>query len=878
MNRTVAALIGFVAGAWLLQQQADLPPGSMRWALGVGGAAVLLLAFLIGRRAQAAAAALLAGPRLSARRGTEAADTPLGTSAAMSSSAAAILGISVILAFVAGGMLGFTHAAWMAQVRLADELRFEDEGQDVRVIGTVASLPAHLQRGTRFEFNVEEVRTPALHVPARLALAWFDEDARVRPAQRWEFTVRLRRPHGNLNPGGFDLEAWLLERGVRATGYVRANKAEPARKIEDFVAVPLLVVDRARDGLRDALAARLQSYRYGGVLIALVLGDQRAIREDDWLLFNRTGISHLVSISGLHITMIAGLGALLAGWAWRRSPRLLAWGAAQSAAALAAVVTALAYCLLAGWGVPAQRTFLMLATVAVALWQRLGTRPATTLAMAAFLVCLLDPWAVRAPGFWLSFGAVAAIFLTAGGRRPAPAHSRFGAIRGKLAAAARVQLAVTTALIPLTIALFQQVSVVSPLANALAIPVVSLAVTPLALVAAAFAALPEPLGAFAVPLLAVAHGLFSALAQALEAAVAWPGATVTLAAPPLWAVFLGVAGAAWLLAPRGWPWRWAGAIWLLPLFAWPLLRPASDEIWVTALDVGQGMAVLVETRSHALLYDTGPRFTAADAGGRIIAPYLRYRGIDRLDWLVVSHLDSDHSGGAESILSQLRVERVLTSIDPAHRSLRGAAHIERCLDGQAFALGDLRLQVLHPEAPDYARRERSTNARSCVLALHWGRQRVLLTGDLPAVDEERLLARRPDQAATLISAPHHGSRHSSSPAFLAATRPRWALVQAGYRNRFGHPDPGVVARYRAQRTEVARTDQLGSLQWRLHRDGGGRFVATRHQEARYWHNRPAAELPLPDADDGDPALPATGAADSRLPLNAPTEMMTPDQP
>lgn len=774
MNRFVAALAGFVAGAWVLQQQAELPPVPMLWAIGGGGLLVLLLALLLARRS--APAVPVDGARLEAV-------VPAQTAMRVASG---------VLVLLAGGLLGFTHAAWMAHVRLADELRFEDEGRDVRVIGTVASLPARLERGTRFEFNVEEVRTPALHVPARLALAWFDDTAQVRPAQRWELTVRLRRPHGNFNPGGFDLEAWLLERGVRATGYVRTSKAEAPRKIDDYVLAPLLVVDRARDALRDSLRARLQDHRYGGVLIALVLGDQRAISENDWLLFNRTGISHLVSISGLHITMIAGLGGLLVGWLWRRSPRLLAWGAAQSAAAVAAVLTALAYCLLAGWGVPAQRTFLMLATVAVALWLRLGTRPATTLAVAAFVVCALDPWAVRSPGFWLSFGAVAAIFLTVGGRRAPLPRGRFGGLKAKLAAAARVQLAVTVALIPLTIALFQQVSVISPLANAVAIPVVSLAVTPLALLGAACAALPEPLGAFAVPLLALAHALFSALAQALAAAVVWPAATVTLAAPPAWAVALGVVGAAWLLAPPGWPLRWAGAVWLLPLFAWPLTRPQTDELWVTALDVGQGMAVLVETRSHAVLYDTGPRFASSDAGGRIIAPYLRHRGIERLDLLVVSHLDSDHSGGAESILRHMRVDRVLTSIDPAHRSLRAAVHVDKCLDGQALALGDLQLRVLHPEPADYG--QRSTNARSCVLALHWGRARVLLTGDLPGAEEERLLARYPEPAATLVSAPHHGSRHSSSAAFVAATHPRWALVQAGYHNRFGHPDPGVVAR------------------------------------------------------------------------------------
>jgi competence protein ComEC len=805
---------------------------------------------------------------------------------------------------VAAALLGFVHAALFAHLRLADELRFEDEGRDVRIVGTVASLPASLQRGVRFEFAVESLATggsaadqrtdaaSGVHVPARVALSWYGDDVRVRPAQRWEFTVRLRRPHGNFNPGGFDIEAWMLERGVRASGVVRVDARSGAlpRKLDELVAHPLLLVDRARDGLRDALRRHLQEpadgkgegagpFRYAGVLIALVLGDQRAIRESDWLLFNRTGIAHLVSISGLHITMIAGLAAVAVGALWRRSPKLLSLAAAQSAAAIGAVIAALLYCLLAGWGVPAQRTFLMLLTVAAALWLRIGTRPMVTLTIAAFVVCVIDPWAVLAPGFWLSFGAVAAIFAAMHGRTAIEQAAK--TIWRRLREAAHVQIAVTIALVPLTIALFQQVSLISPLANAIAIPVVSLVVTPLALLAAAFVALPEPLGAIAVPLLAIAHWLFALLAQGLELAAALPAATVTLAAPPAWTVVLACAGVAWLLMPKGWPQRWLGALWLLPALAWPVVRPPSGEAWITALDVGQGMAVLVETPTHALLYDTGPRFsTAADAGGRVIAPYLRARGIDRLDWLVVSHLDSDHSGGAASLLQSVPIASVLTSIEPAHPAVAGPAQVHRCVDGQAYALGALQVRVLHPESADYARPQRETNARSCVLELRWGAHRVLLTGDLPAAEEARLTARYPELAqppSTLISVPHHGSRHSSSAAFVAGTQPRWALVQAGYRNRFGHPDAGVIARYQSAGAEVARTDHLGALSWRLHEGGGVQVSAARVSAARYWHNRPAVVSALPPATAAETADP-DGREAPRLPAGPSAEIITPDQP
>jgi competence protein ComEC len=813
-----AALAAFVAGAFLLQRQPELPA-----------------AFALSLLAAAAAGCWAAALALAARASFARKDR-----------------IVAVLVVAGAAFAGFAYAAAVAHVRMADELAFADEGRDLRVTGVIASLPAQLERGTRFELAVERVETPGVRMPARIALAWYGADVRVRAAERWSLTVRLRRPHGAMNPGGFDLEGWMLERNLRATGYVRDGRAiEAPQRLDPMVWQAGPAVDRARQRLREAMQRRLAAERHGGVLIALVLGDQRAISEADWSLFNRTGISHLVSISGLHITMIAGLAALAAGALWRRSRRLLAFGSAQAAAATTAVVTAFAYCLLAGWGVPAQRTFFMLATVAAALVLRRGVGPATTLALAAAVVCLLDPWAVIAPGFWLSFGAVAAIFLVMHGRAALRVERSW---RTRSADAVRIQLAVTLALVPLTIVLFQQVSVVSPLANAVAIPLVSLAVTPLALVGAAFVLLPEPFASFAVPLFAFAHWLFDLLVVALQRLDALPWASVPIAAPPHWALMLALGGVLWLLAPPGCPLRWVGAIWLLPLFVWPAARPADGALWVTALDVGQGTAVLVETRDAVLLYDTGPRYTpAADAGERVILPYLRWRGIGRIDVLVVSHADGDHSGGAAAILRTLPVARVLTSIDPAHPALAGAARIGRCEAGQRIALGALEARVLHPLASDYERRGATTNALSCVIAVGTDSARVLLTGDISARDEAQLVARTDALAAPLASAPHHGSRHSSSAAFVQAARPRWVIVQAGYRNRFGHPDAAVVERYRQAGAQVARTDHAGAIQWRWRRDGAIEVEAWRRQHARYWHNRPAPVLEPEPIEADEPA-------------------------
>ncbi|MFN9031241.1 MAG: DNA internalization-related competence protein ComEC/Rec2 [Betaproteobacteria bacterium] len=806
-------LAAFVAGSALLQQQAALPSSAVLVALLVGAPCVAWL----GWRWR---------PNGRARRA---------------------------LVLLAAGAVGFAYAGLWAQVRLADALAFADEGKDVRVVGVIASLPAHLERGQRFEFKVEQVHGE-VHIPRRLSLAWYGADERVRPAERWEFTVRLRRPHGAMNPGGFDLEAWLLERDLRATGYVRDGQLDMApRRLAERVWQAGPLVDRARDTLRDRMQAHLAGTRYGGVLIALVLGDQRAIAEEDWLLFNRTGISHLVSISGLHITMIAGLIALAASALWRRSRRLLALAPAQTVAATAGMLAALAYCLLAGWGVPAQRTFFMLATVALALLSRLALRPSLTLAAAAAVVTLLDPWAVLAPGFWLSFGAVAAILFSLASRLRAEQTWR-----GTLVQATHMQLAVTTALVPLTVLLFQQVSLVSPLANAVAIPLVSLVVTPLALLGGFLVMLPEPLAALAVPVLAIAHWIFALLAQGL----AWVGgfgwASVALPAPPWWTLPLALAGVAWLLAPPGWPARWVGALWLLPMLLWPAQRPGLNEVWVTALDVGQGAAVLVESGDQVVLYDTGPRYSAqSDAGGRIIAPYLRWRGIGAIDLMIVSHLDSDHSGGVASLLRSLPVRRVLTSMDPTHPALVGAS-VERCVAGLQVRLSPLQIEVLHPLPADYARKL-GGNAMSCVVVIEAAGRRLLLTGDLPARQEAELVARSGAALrASLAMAPHHGSRNSSTDALVQAMGADAVIVQAGYRNRFGHPDASVVARYEAAGGRVLRTDAGGALQWRLRIDGRDEFSAWRKHGRRYWHNQPAA-AGLAHINDGSAADAANGA-------------------
>jgi competence protein ComEC len=746
-----------------------------------------------------------------------------------------------VRAVIAGALLGYAWAALLAQLALAPALAASDEGRDISIVGIVDSLPARFEQGTRFNFRVEQTLTPGARVPPRVALSWYaaadgmaQPDGGLQPGQRWQLGVRLQRPHGNANPGGFDYEAWLLEQGVRATGYVRTARAGN-RRLDDFVPSFGALVERSRAVLRDRILAALADREYAGVIVALVIGDQRGIDQSDWQVFNRTGISHLISISGLHITMIAGLAALGVSALWRRSfftgaqlPLLLP---AQKAAALAGAVAALLYVLLAGFGVPAQRTLYMLAVVALALWTGRLTAVTHVLCAALLVVVLLDPWAVLWPGFWLSFGAVAMI-LFAGYGRIGP---RAAGMRGALLLAGRTQWAVTLGLVPLTMLLFGQVSLVSPLANALAIPLVSFVVTPLAL---AGSLLPDPVCGW---LLTLAHAAVQALAWLLKQLAQAPVAVWRAPAPQAWVFLLALGGTLWLLMPRGWPVRWAGAVAWLPLLLQLPESPRAGEFRVTAFDVGQGMALLVETAGHRLLYDTGPNYApGANGGNRVILPYLRMRGIGALDAMVVSHSDSDHTGGALALLEELQVGWVASSLEARHPVARAvvranARHLH-CAAGQHWEWDGIRFEILHPAADSYADGGLTPNARSCVLRIAGGQRAVLLAGDIEAAQEASLLSARPDSLhADVLLAPHHGSGTSSTLAFLQAVRPEVGIFQVGYRNRYRHPKQEVYARYGELGVRRLRTDEAGAVIL----DAGPDLAVQgwRAEHARYWYGR-----------------------------------------
>ncbi|WP_295852493.1 ComEC/Rec2 family competence protein [uncultured Xylophilus sp.] len=761
--------------------------------------------------------------------------------------AAASRAVQALAVAVAAFALCGVRAAHFAGQALSLAL----EGQDVVIAGTVDAMPQRTALGLRFRLAVDTAARAdgtAVALPPLIELGWYaaaDPGAAgsptgagsglpdLRAGERWRLTARLKAPHGARNPHGFDVELWAWEQGIQAQGSVRAGRRDPP-PVRLAAAGWHRPVEQARQATRDAIYARLAPAaedsadtisarrRAAGVVAALVVGDQRAIDRADWELFRTTGVAHLMSISGLHVTMFAWIAAAVVGRLWRRVPRLCRAAPAPHAALVGGVLLAAAYATFSGGGLPAQRTVLMLATVAAL---RLSGRdwpwPPIWLAACAAVV-LADPWALLQAGFWLSFVAVGVLFATDSGAPRSGGTGVGGRFSSYLVRLLREQCVVTLALAPLTLLLFGQTSAVGLLANLVAIPWVTLVVTPLAL-----------LGIAAPVLWSAAALAVQALSGGLAVLAAWPGAVISLPAAPVGAAVLG-GGLLCLRVPPAL--RLLGAAPLIPVLLWPSARPAPGSVELLAADVGQASAVLVRTAQHALLYDTGPRYaTDGDAGQRVLVPLLQSLGV-RLDTVVVSHRDSDHAGGAPAVLAQQPAATLISSVERGH-PLEQLRPVTRCTAGQQWEWDGVRFTVLHPQPQDYERSVKS-NAVSCILRIDaQDGGSALLTGDIEHKQEDALVAAGAPLASHLLLSPHHGSKGSSSTPFLAAVAPAVVMVQAGYRNRFGHPAPETLARYRAQGSAVFATPACGAARWSSASPTVVR--CERQTAARYWQHRPS---------------------------------------
>lgn len=663
-------------------------------------------------------------------------------------------------------------------------------------------------RDGTLRMTVRPYRSDAEGLPGRLRLAGYSLPAESLPAagRCLQISARLRTPSGSLNPGGFDYEAWLFREGIGATGSVQTMQPctdpAPTRFAARYA--------QLRQGLRDAVLAGQPDGPGRALAAALLFADRSGLSPAQWRLFRDSGTAHLMAISGLHVGLVAavayGLGLCLARLLGGAC--LLRWPAPYFGWALSLVV-ATAYAALAGFSVPTARALLMLLVLAgfsLSGWRIAVSRALLT---AAGVVFLIWPLSLLSPGFWMSFGAVGLILWTVAGRR-------WGRWRSWL----WLQPVLALGLLPLSLYFFGGSSVLAPLANWIAVPAMAVLLPGLML-----AALLEPMisvfgGSILGPAITVLNGALAALTWLVDA-FPWPWLSAGFGAPALLAM---AAAAALALLPGGLP-RWPLAGLLVIAALWPARALPPGQAQLTVLDVGQGSAVVLQTRHHRLLVDAGPAYPGGfDAGEQVVVPYLLRQPSAGLDRILLSHQDLDHRGGVTAVQRYFGAAELLGGAD------------QPCRAGQGWRWDGVQFDILHPAD----RASWSANNGSCVLHVSGTGWSLLLPGDIEAAAEADLLRRLVPgrMKADVLLVPHHGSRTSSSPGFIRAVDPGLAIVSAGWRHRYGHPHDEILTRFQGQGARVLSTAMTGALEvqlgphgWSLTAQRTRRRLWTRREEA-----------------------------------------------
>lgn len=731
--------------------------------------------------------------------------------------------------FIMGFLWALLRAHWVLDVGLADDL----QGKDLLVTGVVASIPLEdfQKQDTqkrRFEFDIEtlEYKKKTLASPGKVRISWFDkrgsgieniDKEKLKAGQRWQFWVRLKQPHGFMNPGGFDYEGWLFQKKIRATGYVRINvkKKQFAKKLADSVSGYGML--NLRQSLHDTLTNITSKNRYAGIIIALAMGERTKITQPQWQIFRATGTSHLVAISGLHIGLFAGFIFFIVQRLWPYFGSVALVLASPRAAALCALLVASFYAALSGFAVPAQRALIMLSIVLLSIFWRHKVQSSQVLSLALLSVLLLDPIAVLSPGFWLSFAAVAIISFAALGRLPIDKSWRIWG---------RLQWRISLALIPLLIFLFQQASLVSPLTNLIAIPVVSFIIVPLILLATSVVSFIPDL---AILMYLIADYILDTLWWVLSSLADTPISQWYGGKPSLLSLCLASLGCLLLLTPRGWPAKYLGVFLILPLL-WPNISPPKDgEVEISLLDVGQGLAVVVQTNQHVLVFDTGPKFSDSfDTGAAVVIPFLRQKNINKLNMIVLSHKDNDHRGGFKSIQKEFNPDVVLSSYSENDST--------ECRAGQEWVWDGVLFEMLNP---DDSITYKNRNNASCILRVSAGKESLLLSADIEKKAEKWLVKHRYEQLkSTYLVAPHHGSKTSSSRLFLDAVNPDAIFIPVGFRNRYRMPHATVLERYKAMRISIFETFKSGAISVQFGQKSSSKDPDEfRKEHQKYWNSR-----------------------------------------
>lgn len=785
--------------------------------------------------------------------------------------------LTIGLKLLSISVIGFLWALLYGYFVHSNILAPEFEGKDLIAEGKIISVPVDRGRSVRFRFRIDHLLLDGQEIesPGKVRLSWYGTSfkrgskrqskrkPKLQAGDHWRLNIRLKRPSGFMNPGGFDYEGWLFQQHIAATGYVRKNP-ETNRLLESENFFPVYFsIHRLRQIIGEKLQVLSGDSGNIGVITALTIGERNQIKSSQWEILTRTGTNHLLAISGLHIGLIAGLFYFLGRKIWSFSSRLTLYWPAPKAAALTGLLGAFAYAMLAGFAIPTQRALIMVAVVMGSILLDRTSIPSRAIALALLLILLLDPLSVLSVGFWLSFFAVAAIMYGMTGRigsKPSGVASSglkssgfkkegFGQVWTQWG---KIQWLVLIALLPLSLLFFQRVSILSPIANLVAVPWISFLVVPLIFLAVLMMGVQASLAGW---LLLLIDSLLNGLWWFLEKLADLPFALWVQPSPPIWMVVSGLIGVVVLLAPRGFPSRWLGGVLLLPLFFNKPISPDYGEVWFTLLDVGQGLAAVVQTRSHTLVYDTGPRFSENfDTGSAVIIPFLNQNGIQKIDRLVVSHGDNDHIGGVHSILSKMQVTDVYTSVPDklAKKTPKTIARVKtrQCDDTQSWEWDGVVFRILHP--PVHSGTGHSSNVSfqnsfkgpfqgndgSCVLHVEAPGGSVLLTGDIHTKSEQHLIKHYSEQlSASILVVPHHGSKTSSSDDFIRAVHPQYALFPSGYRNRFRHPAKMVTDRYQKQGIQMLDSASHGAIHFQIKSGKSLLPPETYRQIGRHYWNR-----------------------------------------
>lgn len=719
--------------------------------------------------------------------------------------------------YITAFLCGFAWVIFYANFQVNWKIPNELEGKTIQVSGYIASLPAYDEHHkVTFLFYIKKIITSnqKINVNHLVKLSWMKYENDLMVGDEWLLTVRLKRIHSTMNPGGFDYEAWAFQENIHGTGYV-ISKTENIKISSHWYHYSL---NRIRQYFQHKIELNLKKTNTSAWIEALIIGERQNISQESWDILRNTGTNHLMAIAGLHIGFMAGFTHFLFSFFWKKNANLSLLFPAQQAGAISALIVALIYSALAGFSIPTQRACIMLSVYLLMVLLRRKLIPWQGWSIALLIVMLLNPLDVLTESFWLSFGSVALIIYGMSGRL------KVNNIWWKWG---RIQWVIAIGLIPFSLWLFHQFSWVGFIANSIAIPCVGFIIVPICLLGAMSLVLSDKLGGF---FLSVADYILSMVWNILSylSHLSWSSWFQFI--PNHYVLICSCIGMILLLAPSGFPGRFLGLIWMLPLILYKPLLPKAEEVVITLLDVGQGLSAIVQTQNHILVYDAGPRLSQSfDMGESVVTPFLYTLNVKKIDKLVISHGDNDHIGGSDALLKNFKVLSIQTSVP--EKFLKFPA--QYCLRNDSWSWDKVEFKFLYPVKENLD----LDNDSSCVLHIQTGKQSILLPGDIEKKAEKYLTENSSDElASTILIAPHHGSKTSGKETFVRAVHPAYVLYSTGYRNRYHFPNPGVMQEYSDLNAKQFDTVKSGAIKIKLSPLGVEEISEYRVNHKRYWNN------------------------------------------